>query len=452
MDNYLIKLIKTYLRKKSSSIPVNFLDGLIDGNHLPVEIALEVTNRCNVSCIICDGAQRIKSTGNKPPATWINAENLNNVLEGNEKGRIRSVILSGGYGEPLLNRGIVKIISLLKEKKANVEIISNGTLLRRTLSKKLIHAKLDRLFVSIHGAKKETAEGIMQKSNFKKIISSLSELHKLKTEFSTVLPVVEIFFVAMRRNIHELHDMVVLAKEIGIGTVHIQSLNERQHEGLAELQGESLVWHPELLQKEYEKAKSAASTYGIRLSINAPYSSIVGVNKISTNCNEGKQYQKVVKGKTRYCIFPFAKPSLSIRSTVGLCCSSQGRYIIMGDASIDGFFSIWNGEKYTKIRYALLTGENLPSYCYKCERAPLVNPFVMQMDIALRQLILSPNGSAFNFVNRNRDRYLEYVDAMKQIGVRAHPYPDMRRKIKRFVKQPFYKKMKIISNLITGEQ
>jgi len=443
---------KKHFKENFSNISKDSLDALVLGNHLPVEIALEVTNRCNVYCIMCEGAQEIKTNENKPPSVWINAENLKKIFEGNEKGRIRSAILSAGHGEPLLHMDIVKIITLLKEKDASVEIISNATLLRKSLLEKLINSKLDRLYISIHGAKKETAENIMQNSNFDKIISGLSELYKLKTELSTVLPKVEIFFVAMRRNIHELHDMVTLASEIGVDTVNIQSLNERQNEGLFEIKGESLVRHPELFRKEYEKAKSAALKYGIRLRVNAPYSSIIGVDKISINCNERKQTQKVIEGKTRYCVFPFVKPYLSMENIVGLCCSSEGRYITMGDANVDGFFSIWNGEEYTKIRLALLTGENLPSYCYSCERAPLIDFFVMQMDIALRQLILSPNRSTYYFVKRNKGRYPEYVDAMEGIGVQAQPYPYMRRKIKRFIKHPFYKKLKIISNLITGRQ
>lgn len=418
---------------------------LLNGNFLPPIIPLEVTNRCNVSCIMCDTAQRIKKSKNQPPAVWLTGNLIKSLLS--QKGRIWSVVLSGGHGEPLLNREIIEVIRFLKKRGALVEVFSNGTLLTRKMSEQLVRARLDRIFLSLHGSQKITAEHIMERSNFEKVIDNLREFQKIKDENASPLPVVEIMFVAMKRNINELPEIVLLANELGIKAVHVQSLNERQREELVDLQGQSLLWNPDLFRDQWKKAKDLADKMNIRLNVNSPYSSIIAGEKFSLSCNDDhitKKFIQLPHGKTRHCLFPFAKPSLTLGGRIGLCCSSNGRYVLMGNALESGFFTVWTGEKYIQLRRALLSGKNLPPYCIDCDRAPVVDPYILQMDIALRQLLVAPNIDAIKFFLKNRKWYPEYVSAMKEIAVQPHPYPDFRKILVRFFSFPLSKKVIVL--------
>ncbi len=403
---------------------IGFPNSMVRGDYLPPILSLELSNICNVYCIMCDQAQEIKKTEQKPEPYELTVKELSRVLEG--VGLIRLAMLSGSHSEPLLNRDIAKIIYMLKNKKnAFVQVLTNGTPLTRHLTEKIFYAGLDSLRISIHGATKETAEKIMENTSFPRIISNIRETVKLKRDLCIRKPKIEIAFVGMKQNIAEFSDMVSLAAELGVDQVSLNSLQERQIEGLSEMKGQSLVHHPELLRNEYERALIVAEKNNIQISVNDPYRSV-----ISDDANSSKSIEEInqpmAKGKTRYCLFPFEKPSLVMRTkdgigTVGLCCSAKGRYVKMGNTS-NGFASVWNGSSYVKIRKALLTGKDLPSYCYECERAPIVDPFVLQMDVALRQLWRYPNEEFRKFIKRNKKRYPEYVKTMKELGASLVPY------------------------------
>lgn len=131
------------------------------------------------------------------------------------------------------------------------------------------------------------------------------------------------------------------------------------------------------------------------------------------------------EGKTKYCLFPFTKPFLGANDIVKLCCAVHAGHVIMGNASENGFSSIWNGDGYVSLRRALLTGEGLPSYCLECERAPEVDPITMQMEVALRQVYLFPFDELKEFIRMIKSRYPDYVEEMKRIGVSAQRYENV---------------------------
>lgn len=400
------------------------MDALLDGDSLVPSLIFEMSNVCNASCIMCDRAQKIKRTGVRPEPYQLTLENLERNLAGLK--RIRTALLCGGYSEPFLNKDISDIVYLLKRKyKAEVSILTNGAPLTRQIMEKMIYLDLDVLRLSIHGAKKETAESIMGNVDFERIIDNMREFGSLKRKLQSDLPKFELAFVGMERNIKEFSDMFELAKELGAVHVSLNTLAERQDEGLTEMKGQSLVRHPEILREEYAKARDIAKRYNIKITVNDPYRTIISGNAPTESFRkEGDEgvRRPLATGQTRYCLFPFEKPSLTISGETGLCCSPKGRYIRMGNAEKESFGEIWRGYDYVKIRKALLTGEDMPPYCLNCERAPEVSPIVLQMDVALRQLYYFKNDGLKKFVIANRSYYPEYVEGIKKIGGWAVPF------------------------------
>jgi len=387
---------------------------MVHGVFLPPTLAFEVNNRCNVACIMCDGSQKHISSEPKRSVRRLTAEDLNRKLDGIE--HINSAILSGGYCEPFLNQDLIDVISVLKSKRAFVRVISNGTLINRNMAEKIILAQLNELQISLHGGMKETAEQIMQKASFEQVVSNIRQLVELKRTFASTLPAIMIIFVGMQRNIRELSDLVGLMGEIGVQSVLLKSLMERQEQGLSVLKNESLLSYPELLRQEYERARIVAERYGVDLSVNEPYKSIIAGN-IGRPARKNKQAERtsVCEGKTRFCLFPFEQPYVGISGGVALCCSESGRSVCMGNANDGGLGAVWSNDAYMSLRRALLTGENLPGYCDNCERAPMVDPVVMQMEIALRQANNNVEESKI-FVRENMMHYAEYSEAIKNAG------------------------------------
>ncbi len=390
----------------------DFPECMVRGKFLPLSLDFAMGNKCNASCIMCDGSERCANIAPK----WRTVDQVKKLLEGVK--HFKSAILGGENCEPFINKDLIEIIRVLKSKKAHITVISNGSLLSKPVIEGLIDARLNRLIVSIHGARKETAESIMQNVRFEKVISNIIQIKELKAISSCKFPQVDIMFVGMKRNINELSELVTLAGNIDVKTVLLKSLLGDQNEFIkSQLEGENLMEYPDLLRSEYEKAQIAADKCNIRLTTNDPYNTVI-TNTINKSISQFKPQTltAVTRGKTRYCLFPFEKCHLRIDDTVNLCCSNLGRFLLMGNAAENGLGAVWNSESYVALRKAILTGNNLPPHCDKCDRAPEIEPFVMQMDIAARQVKTLNNKECQMFLKKNLWRYPEYISGMKSIG------------------------------------
>lgn len=246
---------------------------LVSGEYLPPALTFDISNICNVSCIMCEKAQTIKKTGQRPEPYMLTLEGIKKKV-GNIY-HIKSALISGSHCEPLINKELPKIIFYLKKKGAEVCILTNAVLLNEFMIEKFVYLGLDKLRISLHGATKETAERIMERADFPLIISNIRKLIEFKRALSSKSPFIEFAFVGMKQNIHEFSDVVALAGELGVDKVELASLVERQEESMDFLKGESLIHSPELLKEEYERALAVARKYDIELSTNDPYRMIV---------------------------------------------------------------------------------------------------------------------------------------------------------------------------------
>lgn len=403
---------RTILRH-SAGRDIELPEHLVRGELLPVVLHLESGNRCNADCMMCDGKEKSLQVAPK----WLSVDDLVRRFSGIRY--VKQASLAGSYCEPFLNKDMVEIIRFLKGKRAVVEVISNGSVISESMAEKLIEVQLDKVIVSIHGATKATAEAIMGNISFEKVISNIYRLIMLRKAASSDFPRVNMIFVGMKKNISELGDLVILAGQMGVTAVHLKPLMGDHLDSLKHrLKGENLVEYPELLIKEYGRAKSLAQKFGMNFTVNDPYRKIVmGENPESCLECSGAFVEETPPGKARWCLFPFEKPYVSLAGDVSLCCSDAGRGVCMGDVTNGGLAAVWDSDAYVSLRRALLTGENLPAYCDKCERAPVVEPFVMQMDVALRQAQFGVEYGAA-FVKENMELYPEYVRAMEAIGQR----------------------------------
>jgi MoaA/NifB/PqqE/SkfB family radical SAM enzyme len=360
------------------------IDRLTDGNLFPPSIQLEVNHTCNVRCIFCDSGKKRNLLDESQKRDQLNIEYVKKILSGTKK--ISIVTFSSGDGEPLLNRQLPEIVRYIKTKGAYTIIISNGTLLDNEMSSALIDSGLDEIHISLHGTTKEVSEKIMVGSRFEKIIEGIRTINRLKRLRSSKTPVIKILFNGMKRNIHQLSDMINLAEKLDISAVFLQSLVERELK--PEMRDEVLMYYPELLRYEYKKAREIANQKGIKLFINHPYADILGLNEEEdSSMGDSGECSKtdvsfLPKGETRLCLFPFNKPYIGINGTVNLCCSKTARDVIMGNISENGFISVWSNAKYRNLRKGLLTGKDLPEYCIRCNREIAVPIGIMQRHIA----------------------------------------------------------------------
>ena len=132
-------------------------------------------------------------------------------------------------------------------------------------------------------------------------------------------------------------------------------------------------------------------------------------------------------GETRFCMFPFQKPSI-FEDYFSLCCASALRaYPEPWQHFVDGSIApAWCGDYMVRLREALLVGDhkNMIPACIHCERAPSVSPKTMQLHIALHSNTYKACPEALNVCGKLKDHYPEYQEELRSIGVVPYKYPE----------------------------
>ncbi len=177
-------------------------------------VYIEVTNQCNPSCTtfmrnIWDAE-----------AGRMSLQAFEGILEDIKVFSPIPEIFFGVYGEPLSNPECLSMIEQAKDRGLRVSMITNGTLLTRETSQRLIDLQMDMLWVSLDGASPECFADIRLGNEFHRIIENLKHLRTVRFwAYSSSpwagYPRLGIAFVAMKRNIKELIEVINLGTDLG---------------------------------------------------------------------------------------------------------------------------------------------------------------------------------------------------------------------------------------------
>ena len=172
------------------------------------KIYVEPTNRCNLMCVTC-----IRNSWAEPfgDMDWSVFEAL---IDGLAAFPGPKTIAFAGLGEPLLHERFPDMVRLAHERGLRTEMTSNAMLLTPSLAGRLIEAGLDQFTVSIDGTSGDSHESIRPGASLEEITNNVRILYRLSEKASLTPLSVGIEFVAMKRNIHELHAMREVANRI----------------------------------------------------------------------------------------------------------------------------------------------------------------------------------------------------------------------------------------------
>jgi MoaA/NifB/PqqE/SkfB family radical SAM enzyme len=182
-----------------------------------MKVYIEPTNKCNLRCRTC-----IRNSWEEPLGQ-MSGETFTRIIEGLSTFSPVPGISFGGFGEPLSHPDIVDMVARAKSLGSSVEMVTNGTLLTPALSRRLIDAGLDMLWVSIDGASPESYSDIRLGATLPVVLSNLASLHKALSrrdypDFMDRLlakPQLGIAFVAMKRNIADLPSVLRIGNQMG---------------------------------------------------------------------------------------------------------------------------------------------------------------------------------------------------------------------------------------------
>lgn len=178
-------------------------------NSYPRRLVLELTNACNLNCIMC-GRNEGDFTYNFIDIQYLyTLKHIVNYIE---------EVTLFGWGEPTIHPKFKDILGFLNKYPVRKYFVTNGTTLQK-IKQYLFDHKVDIMAVSIDGAVAETNNKIRKNSNFDQIVSDLKTIVLQKKQEKINYPYINFVFTLMRSNLHELPDMVDLAYTIGIEEV-----------------------------------------------------------------------------------------------------------------------------------------------------------------------------------------------------------------------------------------
>jgi len=326
--------------------------GLADG-HIPVievidypyVMHLEVTRNCNLKCYMCreNRDHELKEIG----INDFDCRILDRLIPFMQ--HVAHIALFG-WGESLCHPNFIRFIDAVsKMKESNhsnvvkpfVNITTNATLLTKDLICNLIKCGLDEIIVSIDSPNRKNFNFIRKGADFNNVIKNLQNLQKLKAEYGVSHPKLTLEFVAMRRNIEELPEVLKLAIDLGIKRVLVFYVTVVT-KGLEQ---ESLYYHQELANHMFDKADKIAQANGINIVLPPRFGTYVDPEGY---CND---VQKMFYVKAEGTVMP--------------CCIATD--VNIGDLHKESPEEIWQGERRRKIIDNLRKGvlEGKCKNCYK---------------------------------------------------------------------------------------
>jgi len=180
-------------------------------NCLPFFLSVEVTNFCNLHCPECPvGLRQITKTEMKT----VDPDVFKKLVDEMKSTLIHLILYF--QGEPLLNKQIHLLIEYAHNAGIFTSTSTNGQMLTKDNAKLLVQSGLDKLIVSVDGATQESYEKYRIGGRLEKVLDGINHINYWKKELKTSTPIVEMQFLVLKTNEHQLNDMRQMAKELNV--------------------------------------------------------------------------------------------------------------------------------------------------------------------------------------------------------------------------------------------
>ena len=202
-----------YSLVKRLSLPFKLKHG--DSIDYPQYIWIDITNECNLRCIMCP-----QSKGLKREKMTMDMDTFTKIVDQVCAGRPRIILHVSG--EPLLNKNVLKMIRYAKDKGCKVTMFTNATLLTRDMAVRILKTELDNIFFSFDGCTPEIYERIRVGAKFDQVKSQIETFLKLRSEKHAKSPIVVIELISMDATRRYIPDFIKYWETKGVDRIGIR--------------------------------------------------------------------------------------------------------------------------------------------------------------------------------------------------------------------------------------
>jgi len=269
----------------------------------PLCVALELVNRCNLNCIMCN------KDHHKEELAKISLETLKKILDECKENKCPSLIW-GMASEPLMYAKVPEVFQLIKESEIqDVFFGTNGILLTDEIIELIVKNQITRVEISLDAATPETYKNVRGFDKLDVVEKNIHKLIECKKKYNSELPIIRLCFVVMDINKHEVQPFL-------------------------------------------EKWKDKVDYVDFQRYID--FKNPVPGDKVDIN-----------KMKIKRCSYPFYLLGVSADGNVTPCASKWGEENPIGNIYNQSLKEIWNCDKLNELRQDLIEC-NLCNFCKEC--------------------------------------------------------------------------------------
>ena len=344
------------------------------------KLYIEPTTRCNLNCKMC-----FRNTWFDEKISQLSLDEVRHVIDTMPKSV--ETVFFGGQGEPLFHPDIVAMVAMAANTGADVELITNGTLLSEGMISALIDAGLSRIWVSIDDLSSDSSINAANSAAEHEhsghdhsglVLSNIRTFNRIRHEkhSSTMLGIT---FVAMRSNVHQLKNLPFFIAQHLVDEVNVSNISPTDADSWNEMLYTGMV----NMYTGPGKGSVLPTMHLPFFDMNLPEAA-AGVTELMAKQNFALYFNgEPVMRKAGYC--KFVREGMSfVRSDGELCpcmplLHNNYTYITnvrrklyhksFGNVLESGVEALWNSAEYRTFRRKFVDFDFSPClYCGHCER------------------------------------------------------------------------------------
>lgn len=288
----------------------------------PVTASIEPTNLCTLHCPECPSGTKQLTRRRGQMDLLLFREIIKQLSP-----ELVHLILYF-QGEPYQNEDFFDMVRFARAKGIRVETSTNGQFLSEKNAAETVASGLNKLIVSVDGADQSTYERYRVGGSLNKVLQGIEAVVKQKRIQKSRKPFIEIQFIVLKTNQHQIQDIKRLGKKLGVNRVALKSAQLYNFEH----------GHP-----------------------------------LMTDITRYSRYEKGPDGLFRiknplpdHCFRMWRGPVITWDGQVVPCCFDKDAAHVMGSVEEFPFAEIWKGKTYEKFRWKILHKRKSIDICRNC--------------------------------------------------------------------------------------
>ena len=285
-------------------------------------LSIEPSSFCNLKCVECPTGNETL-TRNK---SFLKFDLFKKIIDENKK--TLSYLMLYFQGEPFMNKDIYEMISYANEQNIFTMTSTNGHFLSKENAQKIVQSKLDKIIISIDGTTQEVYEKYRKGGSLNTVLEGITNLVEAKKNQKTKFPFIELQFLVLKSNEHQIAEIKQLAKDLKVDKLNFKSAQIYDYQNNSEL-----------------------------------ITSIEKYARYRKNSNGILEFKNKIVNK---CWRLWSSAVVTSNGDLVACCYDKDANFKFGNLKTEKLSNIWKNFNYTKFRKQILTSKNEIEMCKDC--------------------------------------------------------------------------------------